>query len=244
MLKYLSSIFPLSVKIHRMQIPLVDDLKAQKNTIGRFLIKSSVFLVILFLSDQIAGGFLRMGLDRYFGLDVPARILCVGHSHSVLGIDKIALEKRAAHSCFEICPAGSRRFRPVSDDSPLSGGSPQSVRIIAMMWMPMPLRERGSVPTPIACLSLYGYPGHPGVCKKSNSASPGEYWLRNYLKLPRFSEVTLSLSIRGWLRKVDESEVHTNWYWKKQKKQLKARENSGKFHSTPAVKNFWGNYSF
>ncbi len=93
MLKYLSSIFPLSVKIHRMQIPLVDDLKAQKNTIGRFLIKSSVFLVILFLSDQIAGGFLRMGLDRYFGLDVPARILCVGHSHSVLGIDKIALEK-------------------------------------------------------------------------------------------------------------------------------------------------------
>ena len=51
------------------------------------------FLLLLFVADRIAAALLRMGLERYFGFNRPAQVLCVGHSRTVLGIDRSLLEK-------------------------------------------------------------------------------------------------------------------------------------------------------
>jgi hypothetical protein len=204
MRKYLSSIFPFSEKIHRqnrLRIPLFDDLKAQKNTLGRFLIKTSVFLALIILSDQIAGGFLRIGLNRYFGLDVPARILCIGHSHTVLGIDKIGLEKELNTPVAKYARQGADASNRLAMIRHYLAVHPNSVRIIIYDVNAHTFTEKGLSANSYRL--FYPFMDIPVIRDyvKKHSSSPGEYWLRRYLKLPRFSEVTLSLSIRGWLRK-------------------------------------------
>lgn len=204
MLKYLSSFFPSSEgnqRLNSLQMPLFDDLKAQKNTLGRFLIKSSVFLVIIVLSDQIAGGFLRMGLDRYFGLDVPARILCIGHSHSVLGIDKTGLEKELHTPVAKYARQGADASNRLAMIRHYLAVHPNPVRIIVYDVNAHAFTGKGLSAN--SHRLFYPFMDIPVIRDyvQKHSTSPVEYWLRRYLKLPRFSEVTLSLSIRGWLRK-------------------------------------------
>jgi hypothetical protein len=184
-----------------LHIPLFDDLKAQKNTLGRFLIKSCLFLVIFVLFDQVGGGFLRMGLDRYFGLDVPARILCIGHSHSVLGIDKIELEKDLHIPVAKYARQGADASNRLAMIRHYLAVHPDKVRIIVYDVNAHTFTGKGLSAN--SHRLFYPFMDIPVIRDyvKKHSTSPSEYWLRRHLKLPRFSEVTLSLSIRGWLRK-------------------------------------------
>lgn len=52
-----------------------------------------VALVTFFAADRAADAVLRQGLDRYFGLDQEEAVVLVGHSHVVLGVDKVQLER-------------------------------------------------------------------------------------------------------------------------------------------------------
>lgn len=61
---------------------------------ARFLIKLSAFFFILLVLDRTGAAWLKKGMDRYYGLDKPAEILCVGHSRVVWGIDEALLEER------------------------------------------------------------------------------------------------------------------------------------------------------
>lgn len=58
-----------------------------------FVIKSVCFLMLLFALDRAMAFVFKEGLDRYFGLNETADVLCIGHSHTVLGIDKNLVEK-------------------------------------------------------------------------------------------------------------------------------------------------------
>jgi hypothetical protein len=57
-------------------------------------IKQVVIIIVLFLiGDFAVFHVLKSGMDRYYGLDKPAQVLCVGYSHTVLGIDAERMEK-------------------------------------------------------------------------------------------------------------------------------------------------------
>jgi len=60
----------------------------------KFSIKLFFFLAILSLLDRCGARLLRHGLEKYYGLDKEAEVLCVGHSRMVQGIDQALLEKR------------------------------------------------------------------------------------------------------------------------------------------------------
>ncbi|MFC1828169.1 hypothetical protein ACFL0O_00985 [Thermodesulfobacteriota bacterium] len=183
------------------EIPLVLDLKDQKTVLKSFLIKIAIFLAIFAMSDRMIGKFLEGGLDRYFGLNVPARVLCIGHSHTVLGIDKKGLEKQ-----LDV---------PVAVYARLGADTSNRLAMIRHYLSKQP----GAVKTIVYGVDAHAFTGE-GLSKnshrlfypfmdtplvrdyvKANAASPGEYWLRRNLKLTRFNEVTIGLSIRGWLNK-------------------------------------------
>lgn len=58
-----------------------------------FVGKALLFCLLIFASDRGLSALLTLGLNDYFGLDKPAQVLCVGHSHTMLGIDGELLEK-------------------------------------------------------------------------------------------------------------------------------------------------------
>lgn len=67
-----------------------------------------LIVLALFLAGDIAiFHSLKTGLDRYYGLNKPARILCVGHSHIVLGIDAERMEKELGVPVAKYATAGA-----------------------------------------------------------------------------------------------------------------------------------------
>jgi hypothetical protein len=59
----------------------------------RFFLKLLLLAGIMFLIDHALSDVLLHGLDRYDGLDKKPEILCVGHSHTICGIDEMQLAK-------------------------------------------------------------------------------------------------------------------------------------------------------
>ena len=68
------------------------DIRADKN-FPRTVRIIVLFIFTFFLIDMIIGTILTEGLDRYYGLGSNAPLALVGHSQTMLGIDKVILEK-------------------------------------------------------------------------------------------------------------------------------------------------------
>lgn len=58
------------------------------------LSKYSIFILLIIIMDCGLSDFFTKGLIMYFGLDNPVKVLLVGHSHTVLGLDKETMEKQ------------------------------------------------------------------------------------------------------------------------------------------------------
>ncbi len=67
--------------------------RGSRKNAGRFVANALLFLALLAGLDVIIGSTLEAGLQRYFGMDGKADILCVGHSRTVLGIDAAMLSR-------------------------------------------------------------------------------------------------------------------------------------------------------
>ncbi|WP_373940647.1 hypothetical protein OEG92_10310 [Polaribacter sejongensis] len=59
-----------------------------------YLKKGFLFLLLLIVLDNGVNYFLLNGLYRYYGLYNDNEIALVGHSHLMLGIDKVQMEKK------------------------------------------------------------------------------------------------------------------------------------------------------
>lgn len=57
-----------------------------------FVLKLILFVLLFFLFDFCLGHFLLKGLNRYYGIGENSEIALVGHSHLMLGIDKVKME--------------------------------------------------------------------------------------------------------------------------------------------------------
>lgn len=58
---------------------------------GRFIRTAALWTLLLLVADRVVDVVLLQGLQRYFGLNGEARVLCIGHSRSQLGIDETQL---------------------------------------------------------------------------------------------------------------------------------------------------------
>lgn len=59
-----------------------------------FLLTITVFIVLFLIMDRTVASILEKGLKTYYGLDDESELALVGHSHLMLGVDKVALEKQ------------------------------------------------------------------------------------------------------------------------------------------------------
>ena len=64
-------------------------------------------VILLFLSfDRIIGYTLNIGLEKYFGLNTPAKVLLIGHSHLMLATDKEGMEASLGVPVAKYCREG------------------------------------------------------------------------------------------------------------------------------------------
>lgn len=72
-----------------------------------FIFKVGFFLVLFFLLDAGIYYVLKKGMIKYYGLDKDVQILCVGHSHMVLGIDAERVERELGKLTAKYAIAGA-----------------------------------------------------------------------------------------------------------------------------------------
>ena len=183
-----------------MRIILIHDLKRQRAALVRRGRQVVLFFLLWLLADRFLAFGLLQGVEKYFGLDVPSRVLLVGYSHLELGIDKVAMEQ-ALHV-------------PVAKYT-LAGATLSDRRVMVKHYL---IRHPHSVDTLIFGVDshLFSTKGlsvnsyklfYPFMAKekivdayvRNQAASYSEYLLRRIVALTRYNDTTLGLAVRGYL---------------------------------------------
>jgi len=71
-------------------------LKPSNSALFRMLIKLLILVMLIFSSDRLIAFCLKNGLIRKYGLNSGAKVLCVGHSHTEMGVDAEIISKMIA----------------------------------------------------------------------------------------------------------------------------------------------------
>ncbi|MBT7161815.1 MAG: hypothetical protein HN904_03500 [Victivallales bacterium] len=182
-------------------VPLLGDIRKQRPEAARFARLLLLFLALLFAVDRLFGFTLERGLERYFGLDSPAQVLCIGHSHTVLGIDKTGLEDEVGVPVAKYARQGANAENRLVMLRHYLERQPGSVKIMVYDVDAHTFTSAGlSANSHRLFYPFLSSPAVRGYVSQS-AASPLECGLRRLVVASRFSEVTLALSARGWLRK-------------------------------------------
>lgn len=182
-----------------MSIPLFEDLRSQAGLARRLVGKTLLFLALFWCLDRGTGWALFRGLERYYGMDVPAQVLCVGHSQVVLGIDKVALESALGVPVAKFAIEGANTADRDMMIRYYLRRQPGSVRTI--VYGVDAHTFTGSGLSSSSYRLLFPFIGDDEVRGfiRRNCASRFEFLLRVALCSPRYNELTISLAVRGWL---------------------------------------------
>ena len=182
-------------------MPLLDDIRSQAPALRRWLFKLALFLVLFLALDRLLGLVLRGGLDRYYGLNTPCAVLCVGHSHTVLGIDKVQLERELGVPVAKFAVEGANTADRQVMIRYFFSRQPNSVRAVVYDVDAHTFTSAGL--SSASYQLLFPFIDDPGVRGyiRRNCKSQTEYLLRRWLCTPRYNELMLSLVARGYLKK-------------------------------------------
>lgn len=189
-----------SSEIPESPIPLVEDLRTQAPLLRRFVAKVLLLLVVFLCVDRVIGWVLRTGLDRYYGLNTPAEVLCVGHSHTVLGIDKVLLEQRLGIPIAKFSVEGADTADRLMMIRYFFARHPNGVRAVIYDVDAHTFTASGLSSSSYQL--LFPFIDDPDIRAylKQNCPSPTQYLLCRLLCTPRYNEMLLSLAARGYLK--------------------------------------------
>jgi len=177
-------------------VKLINDIKKDLNFKNNFKIVSTL-IITFFICDFILGIGIEKGLEKYYGLNTTAEIALVGHSHLMLGINKVKVEESLNVKVSKYTREGVN----ISD---------------RQIMIDQLLRKNNSIKTIIYGVDAWSFTGeglsansytlfYPFLAdanvnayvKKKSSFT--EYWLHKLIKTTRFNEGLISSSIRGYL---------------------------------------------
>lgn len=181
-------------------IPLVQDLGTQAPLVRRFLVKAILLLVVFLCLDRVLGWLLRTGLDRYYGLNAPATVLCVGHSHTVLGIDKVMLEEKLGIPIAKFSVEGANTADRLMMIRYFFARHPNSVRAVIYDVDAHTFTASGLSSSSYELLFPFIDDPEIRAYLKQNCSSSTRYLLCRLLCAPRYNEMLLSFAARGYLK--------------------------------------------
>ncbi len=164
--------------------------------------QSAVLLFILFqVGDFLLFSVLKRGMDNYYGMNKNAEVLCVGHSHTVLGVDAEKMEKDLGVEVAKYATAGANtldRFWMINqfiEEHP-------SVKVVVYDVDSRLFDSADLSSTSYSLFLPYITNGSIGKYLKQE-ATWQEYCSSKILRTTRFRDQTINIALRGLLGKVE-----------------------------------------
>ena len=166
-------------------------------TMPRFLSKLLLFAVLLLGVDYLVDSFLRRGLARYYGLDRPAEVLLIGHSHTKLGIDAVTLERDLGKPVAKYAVNGVGVVERLAMLRHYYAEHPDGAKTVVY---DVDSRLFGIPASSNAYRLFYPFIDSPemAVFLRKQAGSNSEFQLRKLLRSLRYNATLLNLSMRGW----------------------------------------------
>jgi hypothetical protein len=176
----------------------------QNPTKGGFrphLIRALIILALFFAGDRLLFQLLKSGMDRYYGLDKDAVILCVGHSHTVLGIDAERLESELGVPVAKYATAGANTLDRLWMIRQFLESRP-SVRAVVYDVDPRLFDAKG---LSSASYTLFlPYLDNAAMSRYlRQEAEWQELVTARWVRTARFRDQTLNIALRGLLGKIE-----------------------------------------
>jgi len=175
--------------------------------IKHILLKALLLLILFVVGDMLVFRTLKAGMDQYYGMDKPAEILCIGHSHTVLGVDAVRMEKELGLPVAKYATAGANTLdrywmlRQFVESHP-------SVKIVIY---DVDARLFDSEGLSSASYTLF----LPYIDDKSiaaylkEEATWQEFTVSRYIRSARFRDQTINIALRGLLGKSENKKSST-----------------------------------
>jgi hypothetical protein len=176
---------------------------AANQDVRKFLLRLLVFSLVFFLLDRGIAALLRRGLDRNFGLDKRASVLCIGHSHTMLGIDGEMLEQGLEVPVAKYALNGADAFDRLAMIRHFIGSHPESVRLVVYDVDDHTFTGAGLSSNSYRL--FFPYLDNPDIDRyiRQKVGSSDEYMSRRLVKLLSYNSRTLNMAVRGILRRYD-----------------------------------------
>ena len=163
------------------------------------ILRGSLFLVILLSLDRIIDCLLRHGLENYYGLEIPAKVLLIGHSHTVLGVDNKGLENDLGVPVAKFAVEGANtadRFQMIQHYVFVQSNS---VKVVVYDVDAHTFTATG---LSSGSFRLFlPFMESPAMCDYVRQGFGGsmEFWVRRFVHCSRYGDLLISLSVRGYL---------------------------------------------
>ena len=179
---------------------LLKDIKSDgyKNKALRIMV---LFLISFFMLDFFVGIVLKNGLESYYGFNENAKIALVGHSHLMLGIDKVQMEQDLGYKVAKYTSEGVNvANRKLMIEHLLNKNNKIETIIYGVdAWM-----FTGEGLSENSHALFYPFLSDASINIFVKKAAPeSEYWTRKLIKSTRYSEGLISSSLRGYFKKWD-----------------------------------------
>lgn len=179
--------------------PFSETPKRQSRPLRATVAKYLLFLAVFAAGDQVLSRFLARGLERSYGMDGPAQVLCVGHSHTALGIDASGLSERLALRVAKFALNGANAADRLTMIRHYLENRPSDVKVIVYDVDAHTFTGQGLSLNSYAL--FYPFMDSPSVRGYvQQAAPPAAYWIRRLIRLSRFDLNSCNASVRGWLR--------------------------------------------
>jgi len=170
------------------------------------MVKKIIILVLVFfVADFGVYKLLKSGIIKYYGLEKKARILCVGHSQTVLGIDAEKLEESLGVPVAKYAIAGANvldRFWMIKHYLNMN----PNVRTV-IYGVDARMFDSEGLSSASYTLFLPFINNHVMEQYLRKQATPEEFYTCKFIKTARFRDQTLNIALRGLLNHIENKKV-------------------------------------
>jgi hypothetical protein len=161
--------------------------------------RGSLLLAVFLINDRVFSDVLERGLKRGYGLDQPADVLCVGHSHTALGIDQQTLAEKLGLRVAKYAMPGANAADRLTMVRHYVETYPSRIKLVVYDVDDHTFTGEGLSANSYSL--FYPFMDSPSVESYVRRNAPSiAYQIRRFIKLTRFNLDSCNASVRGWTR--------------------------------------------
>ena len=172
-----------------------------------FLLTITVFIVLFLIMDRTVASILEKGLKTYYGLNDKSELALIGHSHLMLGVDKVALEKQLGITVSKYTREGVNVSDRLVMIEQLLNTNPKIKTLIYGVDAWTFTGEGLSANSYKLFYPFFDDPNIDAYIKDHSSFA--DYSSKKYIKTSRYNEQLIAGALRGYLGKWDNLKYGT-----------------------------------